>query len=733
MSPAIRPTTITRTYQSADACGNTATEQIITVDDKTAPGRTCPDDITVSRVPDQNTAAVATSDNCGGSVTVTHIGDAPGGSCPTTITRTYQGADACGNTADCEQIITIDDKTAPGLTCPDDITVSCTTEVPDPNTAAVATSDNCGGSVTVTHIGDAPGGSCPTTITRTYQGADACGNTADCVQIITVDDKTAPGLTCPEYVIVDCADAAPAVDPNKVATSDNCNGLVVVSWIKDDTTGQTCENRYFIARTYQANDACGNTATCVQYIKVYDQTKPSITCPNDTIVSCTKEVPEANPAQVVAGDNCNSPVVVSYIGDAVNDYTCPGKYRITRMYKAFDACGNSKYCFQSIKVQDTIPPSGICPAVITVSCIKEIPCDDKDPKVAQAMQQIKAAYTDKCGGEVSVAYASCDSVKMCSYLPEKGFNYSHTFKFTVSDQCGNTTACSITYAGACFCTYTQGFWGNAMGKANGLTTSQILDTLFKVGGPVFVGDSVNCGFKVTNKQCILGILPGSGPSNPLSKNYVLDCSKKIKNTLVGQLIALQLNIRYNGYFRKINLNDLVLANSCALSPDQVKALGLQPSATVADLILLANNFLSSNCKGKIFPNGFGGSLTAALTALNEYWDECRIDHPCQDSVSNDRGRMIAENQSGSGFESVKIAPNPASSILHVDFYLEAPSPVLLRIFDVEGHLVKIMELDTQAGENSTAIDIASLKSGVYWLSLTNKERVLSRRFVVQTD
>ncbi len=125
----------------------------------------------------------------------------PDNSCNGSFTLSlFAGGSHCG--AMCTKVTAVKDKTGPILTCPDDITVSCTTEVPDPNTAAVATSDNCGGSVTVTHTGDAPGGSCPTTITRTYQGADACGNTADCEQIITIDDKIAPGLTCPDDITV---------------------------------------------------------------------------------------------------------------------------------------------------------------------------------------------------------------------------------------------------------------------------------------------------------------------------------------------------------------------------------------------------------------------------------------------------------------------------------------------------------------------------------------------------
>ncbi len=312
------PTTITRTYQGADACGNTADcEQIITVDDKTAPGLTCPDDITVScttEVPDPNTAAVATSDNCGGSVTVTHIGDAPAdpaqppspaptrapmpAETPPTANRSLPStikprpprrhdrflpevpddtaavtSDNCGgdrqphrtnhhhphlpgarNTADCEQIITVDDKNVA------------------PPSPFLRQLDNCGGSVTVTHIGDAPGGSCPTTITRTYQGADACGNTADCEQIITVDDKTAPGLTCPDDITVSCTTEVPRPEHRRRRHFRQLRRK------RDRQPHRRCPRRILphttITRTYQGADACGNTADCEQIITVDDKTAP---------------------------------------------------------------------------------------------------------------------------------------------------------------------------------------------------------------------------------------------------------------------------------------------------------------------------------------------------------------------------------------------------------------------------------------------------------------------------
>ena len=42
-----------------------------------------------------------------------------------TLTRTWTAEDNCGNTSSCSQVITVEDNTAPVITCPVDETVEC--------------------------------------------------------------------------------------------------------------------------------------------------------------------------------------------------------------------------------------------------------------------------------------------------------------------------------------------------------------------------------------------------------------------------------------------------------------------------------------------------------------------------------------------------------------------------------------------------------------------------------
>ncbi|MBK6381872.1 MAG: hypothetical protein IPF69_00065 [Chitinophagaceae bacterium] len=77
--------------------------------------------------------------------------------------------------------------------------------VPAVNTDSVIVTDNCAGVVTITHIDDViTNQTCPNryTLTRTYRATDVCGNFSQCTQIITVNDQTAPVITCPANISV---------------------------------------------------------------------------------------------------------------------------------------------------------------------------------------------------------------------------------------------------------------------------------------------------------------------------------------------------------------------------------------------------------------------------------------------------------------------------------------------------------------------------------------------------
>ena len=85
-----------------------------------------------------------------------------------------------------------------------------------------------------------------------------------------------------------------------------------------------------IERRWTATDNCGNVAFHTQMITVEDTTAPQFTnCPENVSVQCAADEPAmVDPSTLVATDNCDGPVAVSFFtSDTTGTYPC--NYTIT--------------------------------------------------------------------------------------------------------------------------------------------------------------------------------------------------------------------------------------------------------------------------------------------------------------------------------------------------------------------------------------------------------------------
>ena len=190
-------------FRSDDCNNSSSCVQTIVVEDNVPPSIVCPPDITIHctdpTLPPATGNATAT-DNCNPSPIVTFNDATLEGDCPNllTITRTWTASDGCGNTSSCIQIIILTDNEPPSITCPPDITLQCGDSTDPDNTGEPTASDDCTAPV-VDFSDETSSAGCPGefSITRTWIATDACGNTSTCIQLITIEDETAPLLTCP--------------------------------------------------------------------------------------------------------------------------------------------------------------------------------------------------------------------------------------------------------------------------------------------------------------------------------------------------------------------------------------------------------------------------------------------------------------------------------------------------------------------------------------------------------
>jgi uncharacterized repeat protein (TIGR01451 family) len=235
-----------------------------------------------------------------------------------------------------------------------------------------------------------------------------------------------------------------------------------------------------------------------------------------------------------------------------------------------------------------------------------------------------------------------------------------TFKLTVTDENGCETTCELEVCciGDTFCGFTQGFYGNKGGKAcDGIKTKDLIEDLLAAGGPVVVGGS---GLSITlnDADCIIKRLPAGGTpmalpaigdfdddctgsdNKVLIKYELLNNQKRYNNVLIGQVVALTLNLRLDDIGCEDDISDLgsfVLSEEfCTEGEDGCPRKHTIPESlvglTVAELLEAANEALAG------MPNGASPSaLNNAVTAVNEAFDECAtvISCPTVEDCDND--------------------------------------------------------------------------------------------------
>ncbi|MEI6408671.1 MAG: ice-binding family protein [Bacteroidota bacterium] len=313
---------------------------------------------------------------------------------------------------------------APTIVCLAEVDVSCLSQVPAPNTNAVAVTVSCVGPYSVTFVGDVISNqTCANryTITRTYMVTDFCGSSAFCTQTILVNDQTPPTITCPTVTATIQCPATPSF-PAATAT-DLCGGTSNINFTDITTPGGLCAQAYSVTRTWTANDNCGNTATCSRTIAVVDNTPPVINCPT---VTATIQCPATpNFPAATATDLCGGTPTINFTDLTTPGGLCAQAYSVTRTWTANDNCGNTATCSRTIAVVDNTPPVINCPTVTsTIEC-------PATPNFAAA------TATDLCGGTPIINFT--DLITPSGFCTQ---SYSVTRTWTATDNCGNTSTCS---------------------------------------------------------------------------------------------------------------------------------------------------------------------------------------------------------------------------------------------------------------------------------------------------
>ncbi|MCC6724109.1 MAG: gliding motility-associated C-terminal domain-containing protein [Saprospiraceae bacterium] len=309
---------IVRTWTVSDGCGNSVTQsQTINVEDNVQPTFSIPADTVVNCGTPVDTLTLGSysgvNDNCSTVLTISMADVVNNGTCPQerTILRTWTVSDPCSNSVSKTQTIAVQDTIFPTATFPADITVDCA-DAGNLSVTGIPTllSDNCDAQPTYSHLPDTlVTGSCDHSyvLKRPWQVKDACGNTIEDLQIITVTDNIAPSVTtaaqnasvsCDDAMDADAAFAVWVANHGGAVASDNCSAVGDLSWFAYNTGTNVNANLaapncasptvgIYRSRTvdFIVVDKCGNRDTTTATYTVTDNVAPTISnCPDDIIM-----------------------------------------------------------------------------------------------------------------------------------------------------------------------------------------------------------------------------------------------------------------------------------------------------------------------------------------------------------------------------------------------------------------------------------------------------------------
>jgi parallel beta-helix repeat protein len=265
------------------------------------------------------------------------------------------------------------------ISCPPNISISsfpgiCSAILLFPGLPTI--SGGCGGLLTISNnhpsIFYAPG---VTNITWTV--SDGHGNSASCIQKVTVVDDQDPVLDCPSNITQtisnnNCSKNISVPDPN---FSDNCE-VTKLTWVMTGATtanssstgmnyvGSRSFNVGITTITYTAKDASGNTSTCSFTVKVKETQAPTISCPSNKTVN-------ADAGQCYATNvNLGNPTVHDNCGVASVTNDAPAQFQVGVTHVTWtvtDNSGNTASCTQNVTVTASITLNISCPPSVNVN------------------------------------------------------------------------------------------------------------------------------------------------------------------------------------------------------------------------------------------------------------------------------------------------------------------------------------------------------------------------------
>ncbi len=367
-----------------------------------------------------------------------------------TYTNTWTFSDKCGRTSPIyRQTITVQDTTKPEIIgTPQDIIVSCASEVPELGTANVHATDNCNGEVQLSVTDAIEAQQCPNNykIIRTWKAKDACGNESTSRQIITVNDTIKPTFVgdLPQDSIVCGNISAPAI----LTAIDNC-GTAEVSFVE---VIDSVLNAPYITytRVWVASDACQNITKHQQTILKSPTKTSSImadVCEGNSIKIGEGSYSETGVYVITleAQNGCDS-IVTLYLTKHLAKRTtmdtviCDGERIVIGEHVFTTSVSNEEI---------VLPASDVCDSIVTLN-LRVIICDTIPIGIDTLIYDTIPVLTSDTICTISlppgdgVIVASCYGDSTHGTLPHGTWTLNaqtHCLEYTAGTYTGNDTIC----------------------------------------------------------------------------------------------------------------------------------------------------------------------------------------------------------------------------------------------------------------------------------------------------
>ena len=473
-------------FTAMDDCGNTSKcVAFINITDEVAPVIQCPGDIVLEcgeqnidiAIADWLLSATAT-DDCDTDVAITNGFEASELSAycvedePLGLTVTFTATDNCGNSSSCESTLTLVDESAPEIVCPPSpLILDCgdehNVEIISGFLNDVRAYDACDADVEITtNLDDtnlseliSENSPCiddqnPGSFNIVFTAVDDCGNQSTCEATVKIRDNTAPVLTCPTTLVLECGrfSMREIEEWLESATADDaCDSDVDVTYSWDELNLEPCQGDDLPAITevtFSAIDNCGNSTTCVARIRVEDNFVPEILCPREELIlDCAMNMEMMHLevmdwiAEARAFDACDDEVDITtnYTFGVLDEPCSVGdeEFAFEVIFTATDDCGNAYQCSQVIRVIDNEAPDIVCPDDLTLDCSNV----NAQVTIANWLNRVEA--TDDCDSDVSISN-DFDAEALEAACENGQESFSLTVTFTATDNCANTSSCEST-------------------------------------------------------------------------------------------------------------------------------------------------------------------------------------------------------------------------------------------------------------------------------------------------